>query len=259
MSRITIFLSVLLFSASAWPWGEEGHRITATIADGLLTSEARASVEDLLEGETLADVSTWADQVRRTDYWADTRPLHYMNVEKGASEMVVLRDCRAGDSVLGALAYYRMVLQSETADKQSRKEALKFLVHFIGDIHQPLHVSYAEDKGGNDVDVRFYGRPGNLHAVWDSLLLKRYATDWKKVAEELQQSLDEETRQAYGSQDPLVWAEESFGYTRTTAYQFDDPDSLGESYYNRNIPVVLLRLKQAGVRMAAVLNSILAP
>lgn len=256
---VPVLLGCLICAGAAYPWGEDGHRITGVIADAFLTDAARDAVQDLLGDASLAEVSTWADEVRPSPYWSSTAPLHYVNVKRGEDSMAVLRDCRSGESILGALAYYRMVLESSAADPQSRKEALKFLVHFIGDIHQPLHVSYREDKGGNDVDVRFFGSRANLHRVWDSLMLKRHNDDWRTFAATLRAEITDASRAEWGSQDPVRWAQESYGYVRTTAYAYDDPFDLGTNYQNRNLPVVMLRLKQAGVRIAAVLNDVFAP
>ena len=138
-------------------------------------------------------------------------------------------------------------------------EALKFLVHFVGDIHQPLHVSHAKDKGGNDIKVEFFHDRTNLHRLWDSGLIRRTKKPWTDYASELRQGITPEQLADWRKvTDPSDWATESYELALSHAYEIPKNGQLGEAYFDRSIPVVNRRLAMAGVRMATMLNRIFA-
>jgi len=174
VSKLTRALFVLIVTpCTAVAWGPDGHKITATIATANLTPQAQAGVRALLGGQTLADVSTWADEIKSNPKyrWADR--LHYANVELGSKAFTLSRDCQGDKCVVAAILKYAHVLREPKADRAAKAEALRFLTHFVADVHQPLHVSHAHDKGGNDVKVFFFNQNTDLHKVWDSLLIRR--------------------------------------------------------------------------------------
>ena len=151
-------------------WGKAGHRVVATIATTLLTGEARAQVADLLDpGTTLADISTWADEVRPSR--PNTAPWHYGNIPGEASGYSAQRDCSRG-CVVSAIERSLRLLQDPSNDRAIRQEALKWLVHFVADLHQPLH-AIADERGGNDLIVQFNGHQTNLHRFWDGDMIDR--------------------------------------------------------------------------------------
>ena len=150
------------------------------------------------------------------------------------------------------------MLQSEDATASEKTDALKFLVHFVGDVHQPLHVSRAKDKGGNDIKVEFFHNRTNLHRLWDSGLTRRTKKSWSVYAAELQQAITHEQLKAWSSTDPVEWATESYRLALSHAYAIPGDGQLGQAYFDRCIPVVNQRLAMAGVRLAVVLNRIFA-
>ena len=158
--KLTLLL-VLILSIPCFGWGRDGHKITGTIATHYLTPEAKAAVTALLGDQTLADVSTWVDEIRSDSAYRWASPLHYSNVKPGEAEFDLSRDCPERACVVSAINKYTEVLQTADASHGEKAEALKFLVHFVGDIHQPLHVSHAKDKGGNDIKV--VQRPYRIH------------------------------------------------------------------------------------------------
>jgi nuclease S1 len=251
-----VVLSCALAS-QALAWGAEGHRIVGLIAHVYLDQGARAAVEDLLDGESLADVSTWADEIRGNHAYDWARPLHYIDVPRDATEVDLPRDCVDGRCVVQAIHDYAAILGDATKPRDQRVEALKFLVHFVGDVHQPLHVSYADDKGGNDVHVTFFGAGCSLHQLWDEKLIARRATfGWEVLGAELVHAIDAQQAGDWArSLDPIEWANESLTITRTL-YPIDG--DLGQAYYDDHIGTVEERLEVAGVRLAALLNDILA-
>jgi nuclease S1 len=161
---------LLLASApSARAWGFEGHRMIASLAEQQLSRAARAEVRRLLAqepGATLSSISTWADEHRSpaSGRW------HYVNFPPGHCDYQPARDCAGGACVIEALNRQTALLASRTDDAK-RLRALKYVVHLVGDVHQPLHAGHAADKGGNTLQLRAFGRGSNLHALWDSGLI----------------------------------------------------------------------------------------
>ncbi|MCH7813784.1 MAG: S1/P1 nuclease [Planctomycetes bacterium] len=173
LSGKTAFFLAVLVATPCFGWGRDGHKITGTIATHYLTPEAKVGVTALLGDQSLAEVSTWADEIRSNPAYRWASPLHYSNVKPGEAEFDLSRDCPERGCVVSAIIKYAKVLRSKDASHAEKAEALKFLVHFVGDIHQPLHVSHAKDKGGNDIKVEFFHDRTNLHRLWDSGLIRR--------------------------------------------------------------------------------------
>lgn len=164
-------LPLAFLPAASFAWGAKAHRAIATEAYAQLSPKARTDVDTLLAlepGATLASISTWADEHRSpaTARW------HFVNIAADAGcHYVAERDCPGGACVVGAIERQAAVFRS-TAPAQERLKALKYLVHLVADVHQPLHAGQAEDKGGNRYQVHAFGRGTNLHAVWDSGLVE---------------------------------------------------------------------------------------
>ncbi|MFH0981978.1 MAG: S1/P1 nuclease [Planctomycetota bacterium] len=252
-------LVLLVVPAPCLGWGQDGHRIVAVIATDYLTPPAQATVNQLLGGPSLADVANWADEIKsdRTYRWAS--PLHYANVAPEADGFDLARDCPPDGCVVSAIIKYAEVLRSKDAGAIEKTEALKFLVHFVGDVHQPLHVSRAKDKGGNDIKVDFFYDRTNLHRVWDSELIRRTKKPWSPYAAELRQAITPELLAEWrGVTDPGEWATESYRLALSHAYAVPQDGQLGQEYFERCIPVVDQRLTMAGVRLATLLNRIFA-
>ena len=269
----TLFSSTDLLHA----WGAQGHRLVGLIAADRLTPVARQHVAWLLDGQTLADVSSWADSITseqvQTSYW------HYLNIPPAASGYDRDRDCprqpgvekgsrsdRWRDCVVDRISYWEERLGNLKLDRADRATALKFVVHFIGDLHQPFH-ALGVGRGGNDVHVRVFGQadcgndpaqpsPCNLHSVWDSRLIARRNLDDPSFVTVLQKVIVDK---GFGSQPagaPARWAEQSF---RLAKEALVTPDTnIDEAYYRRHIGVIEDRLALGGVRLAADLNRILA-
>jgi hypothetical protein len=130
---------------------------------------------------TLASISSWPDQIRRSR--PETAPWHYIDVPIDRPHVDMARDCPKGDCVIARIEDFERVLGDPATNPQQRREALMFIVHFVGDMHQPLHCSDNKDKGGNNVKTDFFGKPMNLHSVWDDGLLRRMGEEDKLLAE----------------------------------------------------------------------------
>jgi hypothetical protein len=255
-------------------WGGDGHRIAGEIAWHELTPGAAAEVASLLEVgpyDNLPDVGFWADSYARSfrSYdWAITR--HYIPVDPSAGDIDMARDCPEGDDCLVAEISRLMELVADYSLPQwERAEHFRFLVHFIEDVHQPLHIVHPDGEGGNRTQVTLFGgRETNLHRVWDSGLIRhriapyrgvtktrREKEPWKQWAYELRQDISKQDRETWtASLDPLEWAREALTPSRELAFDVVTGDALGDEYYEAAIPVIDLQLRKAGVRLAAVLN-----
>jgi hypothetical protein len=234
-------------SLSAWSWGSEGHKVVALIAEAQLTAKARAEVERLLAvepGQTMASISTWADEHRNpaTGTW------HYVNFPRATCTYVAERECPEGKCVVGRIDKEVQVLASQDTDEK-RLLALKYLVHFVADVHQPLHAGYADDRGGNQYQLQAFMRGSNLHALWDSGLIKNLNEAPEAVASRL---VRVSTTYAKNNLSPANAAEESCKIVGLEGYY---PERrVGQDYIDRFTPVMEHRLKIAGDRLAGILN-----
>jgi hypothetical protein len=254
-----LFLAALPLTCSAW--GVLGHRAVGKIAEGYLTDRARLEIERLLGTETLALVSTWPDEVRPYATFDKYSPWHYLNVRTGltfdAFQLALNALPTEPADAYGALQHLLGVLKDPARSDLEKVFALKFIVHIVGDVHQPLHVGHAEDKGGNDIKVSWRGKQTNLHGLWDSDLVEYPGLTYTEIA------------LAYDRSTPaqrLQWQQDSIGTWLYESYQLAEVVYAGAAknpdfdytYYPTYGPTVQLRLVQAGVRLAGVLNAAFA-
>jgi hypothetical protein len=256
-------LLVLGLTGPALAWGSEGHRIVAEIAEQYLEPATARQVRELLAIEnatTLAQVSTWADEIRPQR--RETAPWHFVDIPIHTppgtpAAYDAARDCPRGDCVVVAIDRFSAVLQDRSAPPRERLEALKFVVHFVADVHQPLHSADDGNKGGNAIHVTFLGHRTNLHAVWDTgILAPAVAGDERAYALELARSITPAGLARWQGGAPADWANESYEIARRLIYGEwpHEPGPLPASYERMALPVVDAQLEKAGVRLAAALN-----
>lgn len=277
ISVIAVLVALLSSLDLVHAWGAQGHRLVGLIAAGRLTPVAAKNVAWLLDGQTLADVSSWADSLTadqvQTSYW------HYLNIPPEAAGYVRDRDCprqpgvaagargdRWRDCVVDRIGYWEERLGDAKLDRADRATALKFVVHFIGDLHQPFH-ALGVGRGGNDVKVRVFGEancgggdsnkpvPCNLHSVWDSRLIAHRSLNDNAYLAELRKLIDGKKLGSLPPGTPVQWAEQSFRLAKEALVKPDT--NIDEGYYRRHIAVIDERLALGGVRLAAVLNRVL--
>ena len=236
-----------LATSTALAWGTEGHQTVALLAEKDLSPTARAEVNRLLAlepGATLASISTWADEHRSPQ----TAAWHYVNFPQGDCSYQVERDCPERRCVVAAIARQAELLGS-TAPDDVRLRALKYLVHFVGDVHQPLHAGYKDDKGGNTYQLQAFMRGSNLHAVWDSGLIKNLNEDADVLAKRLH------LKTLSGRWMAAQAAEESCRIVGTSGFY---PGRLVDArYITEFTPIMEQRLALAGSRLAQLLNGLL--
>jgi hypothetical protein len=246
-----VFASVLLAAMPALAWGPVGHRAVGQIAEERLSGKAQQAVRGLLGDESLAEASLWADQIRSQPKWQVSSPWHYVNIPDGQTYE---RARRSSDGdVIEALERFVAVLRYDGSSHEDKLAALKFIAHFVGDIHQPLHVGRASDRGGNEIRVSWFGEPSNLHRVWDSDVLTRLRLSPKGLVLSLESRTPQEV-EAWRQDSPMTWADESMAL-RPLVYNMPGR-GLGRAYLGKAGPVVEKRLLQAGVRLAALLDAV---
>ncbi|KAJ6825688.1 putative bifunctional nuclease precursor [Iris pallida] len=270
-----LLVSLIVGAPRANAWGKEGHFMVCKIAEQYLTDKTLTAVSDLLppvaEGD-LASVCSWADQMRFRYRWAS--PLHYINTP-GVCNFKYSRDCHNSKGekdmcVAGAISNYTAQLQTygDSSSGYNLTESLMFLAHFVGDIHQPLHVGFEDDEGGNTIIVHWYRRKSNLHHVWDVSMIETamkdyYNDDLNTMLEAIQMNItSDKLNQWETCSEKLAtcvnqYATESITLACDYAYKDVEQDStLEDDYFFSRLPVVEERIAQGGVRLATILNEI---
>jgi hypothetical protein len=254
MRTIIAAILIALISGPAFAWGQIGHRVTGAIAEPLLSRKAKAAITALIGNESLAEASTWADEMRSSPepFWQTTSvPWHWVTVPPGKTYEQVGAPPE-GDG-FSALKRFEVTLKNPAATKEEKQLALRFSIHIIGDLHQPLHVGNGTDRGGNERKVTFGRDETNLHAVWDGNLVDRQQLSYTEMTAFLSRRLTPQLVREWSNPDPLIWIGES-ATIRDTIYPTED--RLSYRYAFNQQETLDTRLMQAGVRMAAYFNNL---
>ena len=245
----------------AHAWGVDGHRLVGERAAEQLSPAARTQVQNLLQleaGSTLGSIANWADETRSraTSAW------HYVNLPRDAScQYDPQRDCPQGQCVVAAIEQQTQILRT-ARDPEQRLKALKYLVNFVADIHQPLHAAFEDDRGGNTAQLQAFGRGTNLHALWDSGLIAHWPGGTAALSAELDQTRprskasDDVRSDRRNARNPAQWAEESCRIASAEGF-YPNQRRLPADYVERAQPLVRLRLQLAAQRLAELLNNAL--
>ncbi len=280
--------SISLFgSPEARAWGQDGHRITAEIAERNLNPKALAAVREIIGDESLAEISTWGDEIRSDGTWDFAMPWHYISIDddetwenfervpEAEGDILVilerldkfLRDRNATTLTLKGPVKRGSSKLAPTLEKTiGKREALALYVHFVGDIHQPLHVGRRDDKGGNRIQVEWFEEEVSLHKVWDEKLIESLNLSYTESSTFLNRTTGDE-EEILSKTSYLDWARESktirdlvydFGAQRSGYFlNVVEPPTLSYDYRHRTLPVVRAQLKKGGLRLAAKLNEML--
>lgn len=263
-SRLILLLIGCLLPGLAAAWSGQGHRIVGELAERQVRPETLVKIRQLLRGleePSLAGISNWADDVRSLPEWRHTARWHYVNFEDLSCAYAPARDCPDGNCVFGAINAMQRQLADQGASIQQRREALKFLVHFVGDVHQPMHAGLRSDRGGNDFQVRYQREGRNLHSVWDNLILRSREPDWRRYSDLLDDGHGPGEDATRDSDNPARdWAIESCRIIGEHGLYPSRPGRpIGSEYLDTHRPLAERRLQQAGTRLARMLDEALAP
>jgi hypothetical protein len=269
---VLVSVFTIVSAPSLFAWGQTGHQIVAAVAARGLGPAATKEVNLLLGGKSLADVAPLPDQWRKTQ--KEESGWHYVNITKSDTAYDAARDCPPQQSEIGndcsvaAIEHFKAVLADTTQSNDTRAKALTFVVHFLGDLHQPLHDANNNDEGGNKVPVTWFGAashtypgdstpvPWNLHAVWDDAIIEHTGMSVDAYATHLLAG----PKPPHATKGTTIdWANAAYKLARSNAYAIaaTNPAPLGPKYYAKNLPVVNRQLLLAGLRLRSVLESAL--
>jgi len=288
MVRILVALFLLLAQVpAAVAWGPEGHRVIGDIASRYLVPSAKAEVLELLRYDRLADgqpsgrlslgeVANWADEIKDYEWGKRRSSWHYDDIPicDGARQSAY---CRNGRCASVQLERQIEILRNQGAKRRQRNEALKWVVHLVGDIHQPLHASNRADRGGNRVQVSFFGERDNppygsinLHAIWDVHMVRRLLAERGGERAFVSVPVSDRERRDWEKGTIADWIAESHRIASDFVYpmlpgatscprKIHGVVEIGQTYYANAAPLIEIQLRRAGIRLARLLNETLGP
>ncbi len=249
----------MLLGASAtpaWSWGPAGHRVVARIAMEYLSPKAQKRLRFLLGADVSPEqAANWADEIR--EQRPETSPWHYINIPPAATSLDLKRDCPDRDCITVKIREFSGIVRLSVRTRSEVQESLKFLIHLVADLHQPLHAGYLQDRGGNEIAVIVSGQETNLHALWDSDLVRQLGSDEVALAERLQQAITSAQKHEWQQGNLRDWTWESHLLAVRYAYGAlprGNPKRLDAEYLGPASTLVEQQLSKAGVRLAKVIN-----
>jgi len=255
-----LFLTAIIVLSTALQglsWGQKGHDVVAEIARRHLTPATAAAVDSILGGKSPVYWANWMDNASHTPEYAHTKTWHYKNINAEETWETAMPN-PSGD-VLTALTGLTEQLKRPGLKGQESFDALRMVIHLVGDLHCPMHMGHATDLGGNRVKVKCFGRNTNLHSVWDSQIINSgHSWSYTEWADQLDR-LDEEAMRVVSAGNPEAWARELLPVTAQIYEATPEGTEISYDYIARWAPVVEMQLLKGGLRLAALLNSIYDP
>jgi hypothetical protein len=255
MKKLFLILFLLPFVGKATEpfWSATGHRVVGQVAEIHLNKKARKAIAKILQGQTIAEASTYADDIKSESTYRKFSPWHYVNLTPDG-KYEDLPENKDGDIVLG-INHCITVLKDKTSSLEDQRFYLKLLIHFIGDLHQPLHVGRAEDRGGNQIQLQWFDRGTNLHRLWDSNLIDDYGMSYLELASNLPVWSKSKVREVQQG-EILDWVYEVRNVVNKIYEGVNIGDKLSYRYSYDWWPTVEDQLLRGGLRLASVLNTI---
>ncbi len=230
-------------------WGNIGHMVVGEIAERKLNPKVKLIVNDLLDGESMANASTWADEIKSDPLYKQYSSWHYVNMPLD-KEYSDIQKNQTGD-IVSTLKESIKILKNPESTKELKSFYLKFLIHLVGDIHQPLHTGRFEDRGGNDIKLSFLGKSTNFHIVWDVHIIEHLNMNYLELSDELINIRDVDY-----SLDPDNWVFETHQDVKIIYAEIENINEIDIDYINNKIPFIKHKLFKAGSALAGVLNDI---
>lgn len=243
---VAVFAALLLItSTKSFAWGSRGHAYVAEVAFKYMDAQTRKNMEYYLDGMSIEEAANWMDTIKKDSENDFMKPYHYIDIERGSKEMP------AGDNIITILNKTLSELDHKSSlSRDEIKKDILFLFHLIGDLHQPLHIGYPGDKGGNDIKLNFVGSDSNLHSVWDTGIIEHtnmLLSDILKENNYTPQQLSEVQKI-----NIIAWAAQTRGYLKNV-YTINDT-KINEFYVNTNAKIIKTQLLNAGLRLAALMQ-----
>ncbi|MCZ2223572.1 MAG: S1/P1 nuclease [Chitinophagales bacterium] len=254
-----IILLIILIPFSGYSWGITGHRVVAKIAQNHLTRKAQREIKNLIGKESLAEWANWPDFIKSdtTNTWKHTSKWHYVNVASGLEKENYIKALTSlqGENLYSQIIEMKNQLANKSLSKEQRRIALIFLVHLVGDLHQPLHIGRQEDLGGNKIKLTWFNQPSNLHEVWDDKLVnfQQYSfTEYASTLDILKKSQVKEIQNT-SLED---WFYESYSIANKIYAQAPDGSKLSYRYNYIFVNDLNNQLLKGGLRLAKILNEV---
>jgi hypothetical protein len=241
------------FTSSEVKWGKTGHRTIGKIADNYLDDNIKNKIQKLLNMKSLAFTSTYADEIKSDKRYKEFYTWHYINMPLDSNYEDSEKNPK-GDMVTG-IAYCKKIITDKNSSDNDKAFYLKILIHLIGDLHQPMHVALAEDKGGNNVKLKWFGEDSNLHKVWDSEMINKYRMSYSELAENADVLTNEQVL-AIQKGSIVDWVNETHQITTTIYATVNEGENLRYRYSYNHFNTVRTQLQIAGIRLAKVLNDL---
>ncbi|MAY83459.1 MAG: S1/P1 Nuclease [Flavobacteriales bacterium] len=252
MKKTLIIITLLAFSTQLLAWGQIGHRTIGLIATNHLSNKTKKALHEIMGHESLMQASTWMDEIRSDSTWDYTHPWHYVTIPDGQSYATSEKSDK-GD-VVEAIERMKAIIKDENSSRDEKRNAVRMLVHLIGDIHQPLHVGNGEDRGGNSVKIKWFYEKSNLHRIWDSGMIDSKQLSYTELAQFVDHPNETPIPNLH-STDVNIWIKEAMDL-RPQVYDLTNEENLSYEYMYKNWDTVMAQLEKAGIRLAETLNEI---
>lgn len=256
IKNLVVFLLLVVFfiniNASSY-WGPTGHRVIGEIAEKHINNKTKKEIQKLLKNKSLAFVSTFGDEIKSDNRYRKFSSWHYVNMELDENYQDSGKNPK-GDLVTG-IAYCKKIIKDEGASDEDRAFYLKLLIHFMGNLHQPMHIGLKSDKGGNDFKLKWFNKRTNLHRVWDSDMIDGFKMGYLELAENADYLT---SNQIEGIQQGTVvdWVNEAHELTKEVYSSVEIGDNLWYQYSYKYMNTARSQMQIAGIRLAKVLNEL---
>jgi len=260
--------ALLGYSDDCWAWGRDGHTAIGILAVNQLQQDALRELESIirpLNKQAMAEDCNWPDAIRETDEGAWSGPLHYVNVPRGIDTYDQARDCPLHPlhldhpdgpdryCVTEAIKHYAAGLGNRQASNDERRQAFAWLCHLVGDLHQPLHAGFADDRGGNDINVKYKGEEMNLHRFWDSGLISEQAGSWQYLVGKTASFPAIQADSDWSPEKVEEWTSESHQLAERAAYP--SKKKIKDSFEKQSWEHIHQQIALAASRLALIINT----
>lgn len=258
--KVSLALLLFYFPLKAMCWGQLGHRIVAEIADSYLTSKTKAEIKKILANESIAMASNWADFVKSDTAFKYLDTWHYINFEKNLSyaqlKDVLKKDTGKVNDAYTAITFLTKELKKKSLPLYKKQMYLRLLIHIVGDVHQPMHVSPVGSTGGNDIKVQWFSQASNLHRIWDSDLIEQQQLSYTEYSNFLNHTTAAQ-RKKLQAEPVSKWLYDSYTIAQNLHNEITEANTrLGYKYNYDHIALLNQQLLKGGIHLAGLLNSI---